>query len=478
VIMLAAISVTFISARVAGRLGHDLRNSIYRKVMSFSSREYHKFSTASLITRSTNDVQQVQQVMAMMFRIVLYAPILGIGGVLKVLNTDSSMTWILGVAVGLILIVIFVLFQVAMPKFTILQTLIDRLNLVSREILTGIPVIRAFSREKHEEDRFEKANLDLTKTNLFVNRCMTFMMPIMMLIMNGVSVLIIYSGAHAVDNGTMQVGNVMAFIQYAMQIIMAFLFISMVSIMMPRAQVAAERVNEILDMEVMIKDPEEPKEFLPEKKGEVEFKNVYFCYPDADEAVLHNISFTAPAGKTTAFIGSTGSGKSTLLNIIGGIETFDSGEYNLFGKETPDYNSYAGIKLLRYDISYLFQNFALISSRTVRENIEIGLQYSKLKRQEKNNLISEALIKVGLEGYDKRKVFELSGGEQQRVALARIILKPSKLILADEPTGSLDLKNREIVMKILCDLNKMGKTIIIVTHDPNVVQYASKSIAL
>ena len=316
VIMLAAISVTFISARVAGRLGHDLRNSIYRKVMSFSSREYHKFSTASLITRSTNDVQQVQQVMAMMFRIVLYAPILGIGGVLKVLNTDSSMTWILGVAVGLILIVIFVLFQVAMPKFTILQTLIDRLNLVSREILTGIPVIRAFSREKHEEDRFEKANLDLTKTNLFVNRCMTFMMPIMMLIMNGVSVLIIYSGAHAVDNGTMQVGNVMAFIQYAMQIIMAFLFISMVSIMMPRAQVAAERVNEILDMEVMIKDPEEPKEFLPEKKGEVEFKNVYFCYPDADEAVLHNISFTAPAGKTTAFIGSTGTGKSTLINLI------------------------------------------------------------------------------------------------------------------------------------------------------------------
>ena len=258
VIMLAAISVTFISARVAGRLGHDLRNSIYRKVMSFSSREYHKFSTASLITRSTNDVQQVQQVMAMMFRIVLYAPILGIGGVIKVLNTDSSMTWILGVAVGLILIVIFVLFQVAMPKFTILQTLIDRLNLVSREILTGIPVIRAFSREKHEEDRFEKANLDLTKTNLFVNRCMTFMMPIMMLIMNGVSVLIIYSGAHAVDNGTMQVGNVMAFIQYAMQIIMSFLMITAMSIMLPRANVAALRINDVLKTKVSVTDPENP----------------------------------------------------------------------------------------------------------------------------------------------------------------------------------------------------------------------------
>ena len=367
VIMLAAISVTFISARVAGRLGHDLRNSIYRKVMSFSSREYHKFSTASLITRSTNDVQQVQQVMAMMFRIVLYAPILGIGGVLKVLNTDSSMTWILGVAVGLILIVIFVLFQVAMPKFTILQTLIDRLNLVSREILTGIPVIRAFSREKHEEDRFEKANLDLTKTNLFVNRCMTFMMPIMMLIMNGVSVLIIYSGAHAVDNGTMQVGNVMAFIQYAMQIIMAFLFISMVSIMMPRAQVAAERVNEILDMEVMIKDPEEPKEFLPEKKGEVEFKNVYFCYPDADEAVLHNISFTAPAGKTTAFIGSTGSGKSTLINLIPRFFDVSRGSILVDGVDIRDVKQHD----LCEKIGYVPQKGVLFSG-TIESNLKYG----------------------------------------------------------------------------------------------------------
>ena len=279
IIMMAAISVTFLSARVAASLGHDLRNSIYRKVMSFSSREYHKFSTASLITRSTNDVQQVQMVMAMIFRIVLYAPILGIGGVIRVLQTDASMTWILGVAVVLILAVIILLFMIAMPKFTKLQTLIDRLNLVSREILTGIPVIRAFSREKHEEERFEEANKTLTKTNLFVNRCMTFMMPVMMLIMNGVSVLIIYSGSHAVDNGTMQVGNVMAFIQYAMQIIMSFLMITAMSIMLPRANVAALRIDDILKTEVSIKDPENPEHPKKEAAGTVEFNHVSFAYP-------------------------------------------------------------------------------------------------------------------------------------------------------------------------------------------------------
>ena len=309
--MLCAISVVFLSSRVAAALGHDLRNAVYRKVITFSSREYHKFSTASLITRCTNDIQQVQQVMAMLFRIVLYAPILGLGGVIRVLNTDASMTWILGVAVLLILIVIFVLFQVAMPKFTILQTLVDKLNLVTREILTGIPVIRAFSREKHEEERFEEANRRLTKTNLFVNRCMTFMMPTMMMIMNGVSVLIIYSGAYAVDNGTMQVGNVMAFIQYAMQIIMSFLMITAMSIMLPRANVAALRINDVLTTEVSVNDPENPVQ--PSRKmykGTVEFDHVSFAYPEAGENVLTDISFKAEKGETVAVIGSTGSGKS------------------------------------------------------------------------------------------------------------------------------------------------------------------------
>ena len=477
VIMLAAISVTFISARVAGRLGHDLRNSIYRKVMSFSSREYHKFSTASLITRSTNDVQQVQQVMAMMFRIVLYAPILGIGGVIKVLNTDSSMTWILGVAVGLILIVIFVLFQVAMPKFTILQTLIDRLNLVSREILTGIPVIRAFSREKHEEERFEKANLDLTKTNLFVNRCMTFMMPIMMLIMNGVSVLIIYSGAHAVDNGTMQVGNVMAFIQYAMQIIMAFLFISMVSIMMPRAQVAAERVNEILDMEVMIKDPEEPKEFLPEKKGEVEFKNVYFCYPDADEAVLHNISFTAPAGKTTAFIGSTGSGKSTLINLIPRFFDVSRGSILVDGVDIRDVKQHD----LCEKIGYVPQKGVLFSG-TIESNLKYGKEDATIDEVKRAARIAQAtdFIEEKEEKYDSpiaQGGSNVSGGQKQRLSIARAIAKDPEIYIFDDSFSALDYKTD---VKLRSELQKEtnGSTTLIVAQRISTILHADQIIVL
>ena len=314
--MAAAVLVTLTSARLAARLSRVLRDKIFKKVMDFTNSEFDRFSTASLITRSTNDIQQIQLFMTMMFRIVVYAPLLGIGGIVKVLSTNATMTWTIALGVVAIMLVIFILFKVAMPKFKILQKLIDRLNLVTREILTGLSVIRAFSTEKHEEERFDEANINLMKTNLFVNRAMTFMMPVMMLVMNGMTVLIVYAGAGNIDAGKMQVGDLMAFIQYAMQIIMAFLFISMVSIMMPRAQVAAERVNEVLDTDIMIKDPEEPKEFLPEKKGEVEFKEVYFCYPDADEAVLHNISFVAPAGKTTAFIGSTGSGKSTLINLI------------------------------------------------------------------------------------------------------------------------------------------------------------------
>ena len=477
VIMLAAISVTFISARVAGRLGHDLRNSIYRKVMSFSSREYHKFSTASLITRSTNDVQQVQQVMAMMFRIVLYAPILGIGGVIKVLNTDSSMTWILGVAVGLILIVIFVLFQVAMPKFTILQTLIDRLNLVSREILTGIPVIRAFSREKHEEERFEKANLDLTKTNLFVNRCMTFMMPIMMLIMNGVSVLIIYSGSHAVDNGTMQVGNVMAFIQYAMQIIMAFLFISMVSIMMPRAQVAAERVNEILDMEVMIKDPEEPKEFLPEKKGEVEFKNVYFCYPDADEAVLHNISFTAPAGKTTAFIGSTGSGKSTLINLIPRFFDVSRGSILVDGVDIRDVKQHD----LCEKIGYVPQKGVLFSG-TIESNLKYGKEDATMEEVKRAARIAQAtdFIEEKEEQYDSpiaQGGSNVSGGQKQRLSIARAVAKDPEIYIFDDSFSALDYKT-DVKLRAALQAETHGSTTLIVAQRISTILHADQILVL
>ena len=367
VIMVAAISVTFLSARVAAILGRNLRNGVYRKVISFSGEELNHFSTASLITRSTNDIQQVQQVFAMIFRIVLYAPILGIGGVLKVLQTDASMTWILGVAVAAIIILVGLLFSIAMPKFTKLQYLIDELNLVSREILTGIPVIRAFSREKHEEARFEDANERLTKTNLFVNRCMTFMMPAMMLIMNGITILIVYNGAHAVDNGTMQVGNMMAFMQYAMQIIMSFLMITMMSIMLPRASVAAKRINEVMGTKVSILDGE--AHALPDKgaKGEVRFEHVGFSYPGADEETLTDIDFSAHKGETVAFIGSTGSGKSTLVNLIPRFFDVSSGRILVDGVDVRD------MKLtdLRDRIGYVPQKGVLFSG-TIDSNIRDG----------------------------------------------------------------------------------------------------------
>ncbi len=461
VIMLAAVSITFISSKVAGRLGHDLRNSIYRKVMSFSSNEYNKFSTASLITRSTNDVQQVQQVMAMMFRIVLYAPILGIGGVIKVLQTDSSMTWILGVAVGLIFMVIIVLFQVAMPKFTKLQTLIDRLNLVSREILTGIPVIRAFSREKHEEERFEKANMDLTKTNLFVNRCMTFMMPVMMLIMNGTSVLIIYSGSYAVDNGTMQVGNVMAFIQYAMQIIMAFLMITAISIMLPRANVAANRIDEVLKTEVSIQDPKDPVHPSEDVKGEIEFDHVSFAYPDAGENVLTDISFKAKKGQTVAVIGSTGSGKSTLVNLIPRFYDVTAGAVKVDGVDVRKMTQ----KELRDKLGYVPQKGILFSG-TIDSNIRYGKPEIAETQVEKAAEVAQAteFILTKPDKYNSpvsQGGTNVSGGQKQRLSIARAVAKDPEIFIFDDSFSALDFKTDSKLRKALKEHTQNATTIIV-----------------
>ncbi len=461
VIMLAAVSITFISSKVAGRLGHDLRNSIYRKVMSFSSNEYNKFSTASLITRSTNDVQQVQQVMAMMFRIVLYAPILGIGGVIKVLQTDSSMTWILGVAVGLIFMVIIVLFQVAMPKFTKLQTLIDRLNLVSREILTGIPVIRAFSREKHEEERFEKANMDLTKTNLFVNRCMTFMMPVMMLIMNGTSVLIIYSGSYAVDNGTMQVGNVMAFIQYAMQIIMAFLMITAISIMLPRANVAANRIDEVLKTEVSIQDPKDPVHPSEDVKGEIEFDHVSFAYPDAGENVLTDISFKAKKGQTVAVIGSTGSGKSTLVNLIPRFYDVTEGSVKVDGVDVRKMTQ----KELRDKLGYVPQKGILFSG-TIDSNIRYGKPEIDETQVEKAAEVAQAteFILAKPDKYNSpvsQGGTNVSGGQKQRLSIARAVAKDPEIFIFDDSFSALDFKTDSKLRKALKEHTQNATTIIV-----------------
>lgn len=460
-IMAAAVSVTFLSARVAVGLGHDLRSSIYAKVMSFSSREYHKFSTASLITRSTNDVQQVQQVMTMMFRIILYAPIVGIGGVLRVLQTDASMTWILAVAVVLILLVIFVLFQVAMPKFTKLQTLIDRLNLVTREILTGIPVIRAFSREKHEEERFEKANQDLTRTNLFVNRCMTFMMPVMMLIMNGVSVMIIYFGSHAVDNGTMQVGNVMAFIQYAMQIIMSFLMISAMSIMLPRANVAAMRINEVLETEGSIDDPENPVHAMEEKKGCVEFDHVTFAYPQAGENVLTDISFRVNKGETLAVIGSTGSGKSTLVNLIPRFYDVTGGSVRVDGVDVRDMTQ----KELHDKLGYVPQKGILFSG-TIDSNIRYGKPDISQEQVKKAAQVAQAaeFIETKPTQYSSpiaQGGTNVSGGQKQRLSIARAIAKDPEIFLFDDSFSALDFKTDSQLRKALKEHTKEATTIIV-----------------
>ena len=461
VIMLAAVTVTFLSSKVAARMGHDLRGDIYSKVIGFSSNEYHKFSTASLITRSTNDVQQVQQVMTMTFRILLYAPILGIGGVIKVLNTDASMTWILGVAVALILLVILVLFKIAMPRFTKLQTLIDRLNLVTREILTGIPVIRAFSREKFEEDRFETANEELTKTNLFVNRCMTFMMPVMMLIMNGVSVMIIYFGAHAVDNGSMQVGNVMAFIQYAMQIIMSFLLITAMSIMIPRANVAAVRINQVLETEGSIEDPVSPEAPQDSLRGTVEFDHVSFAYPEAGENVLNDISFTAKKGQTVAVIGSTGSGKSTLVNLIPRFYDATQGTVKVDGVDVRKMTQHQ----LRECLGYVPQKGILFSG-TIDSNIRYGKEDISSEEVQQAAQIAQATEFIDTKPEKYRSPIaqggtNVSGGQKQRLSIARAIAKKPEIFIFDDSFSALDFKTDSNLRKALKESTKDATTIIV-----------------
>ena len=460
-IMAASISVVFLSAKVAASLGHDIRGDIYRKVIGFSSNEYNKFSTASLITRSTNDVQQVQMTMAMMFRIVLYAPIIGIGGVLRVLETDSSMTWILGVGVVLILVIIGLLFSIAMPRFTKLQTLIDRLNLVTREILTGIPVIRAFSREKHEEDRFEDANKVLTKTNLFVNRCMTFMMPSMMLIMNGISVLIVYNGSYAVDAGNMQVGDMMAFIQYAMQIIMAFLMITAMSIMLPRANVAAMRIVEILETENSLKEPEAPVHPSQEIKGTVEFDHVSFAYPDAGENVLTDISFKAEKGQTLAVIGSTGSGKSSLINLIPRFYDVIQGCVKVDGVDVRSMSQ----KDLRDRLGYVPQKGVLFSG-TIDSNIRYGKTDISEEQVKKAAMVAQAqdFIEEKPHGYESPVAqggTNVSGGQKQRLSIARAVAKDPEIFIFDDSFSALDFKTDKALRKALKEHTKNATTIIV-----------------
>ncbi|CEP80233.1 ABC transporter ATP-binding protein [Paraclostridium sordellii] len=447
--MVATVAVGYLGARVAAKLGRNLRKQVFGKVVSFSNKEMDEFSTASLITRSTNDIQQVQMLMVMLLRIVFYAPILAIGGFIKVLNTNTSMAWIIGVAVLAILSVVLVLFGLVMPKFKSVQKLVDKVNLVTREMLTGMLVIRAFSTEKHEEKRFDKANTDLMKTNLFVNRAMSMMMPTMMLIMNVITVVIVWNGAHSVDSGSMQVGDMMAFIQYTMQIIMSFLMISMVSMILPRAVVSMGRIDEVISTDLIIKDKKETQSFDENKKGIVEFKNVSFRYPNAEEDVLSNITFTAKPGQTTAFIGSTGSGKSTLINLIPRFYDVTEGEILVDGVNVKDVTQHE----LREKIGYVPQKGVLFSG-TINSNLRYGKKDVSEETVRKAAEIAQASEFIDV----KPKKFEteisqggtnVSGGQKQRLSIARAIAKDPEIYIFDDSFSALDLKTDAALRKSL-----------------------------
>lgn len=461
VIMVASVGVTFLSCRVAAGFARDVRESVYKKVVSFSNTEFNKFSTASLITRTTNDVQQVQQVMTLFFRIVLYAPILGIGGVMKVLHTNTSMAWIIAVAVGSILAVVLTLFAVAMPKFKKLQTLIDKMNLVTREILTGLSVIRAFSTEKHEEERFEQANQNLTKTNLFVNRCMTFMMPTMMLIMNLITLLIVYVGTYNIDDGLMQVGDMMAFIQYTMQIIMAFLMLTMMSIMLPRASVSGSRIREVLETPLTIHDPEQSSMTKDTVESSVEFKNVSFAYDGSDENVLTDINFIAKSGETTAIIGSTGSGKSTLVNLIPRFFDVTKGQVLIDGVDVRDMKQHE----LRDKLGYVPQKGVLFSG-TIDSNLRYGCENASKETIEKATKIAQAteFIQAKPEGFDSpisQGGTNVSGGQKQRLSIARAIAKNPEIYIFDDSFSALDYKTDVVLRQALKEETKDAVTIIV-----------------
>ena len=476
--MASGITIMMLSSRVGAKMAKTLREKIFNKVLKFSTKELREFSTASLITRSTNDVQQIQQLLAMLFRTVVYAPIIGIGGIIKVMTeSDSSMAWIIGLAVIVILTVVATLFAVAMPKFKKLQSLIDKLNGVTREILTGKSVIRAFNTEEREEKRFDKANVDLMKANIFVNRTMSIMMPALMLIMNGVSILIIWVGGHNVDQGVMRVGDMLAFIQYSMQIVMSFLMISIISIMLPRASVSANRIVEVIETEPSIKDKETTKKLNPEKRGLVEFKNVSFRYPDADSEILEDINFTCEPGKTTAIIGSTGSGKSTVVNLIPRFYDVTGGELLVDGVNVKDLSQ----KDLRDAIGFVPQKGVLFSG-----TIESNIKYSN------ENMSDEKMVEAAeiaqatefIEGKPDKYKSEIaqggsnvSGGQKQRLSIARAVAKDPEIFIFDDSFSALDFKTDAQLREALAKRTK-NKTNIIVAQRISTILNADKIIVL
>ena len=476
--MACGITIMMLSSRVGAKMSKTLRDKVFDKVLRFSNKELREFSTASLITRSTNDIQQIQQLLSMLFRTVVYAPIIGIGGIIKVMNqSNSSMAWIIGGAVIVILLTVATLFAISMPKFKKLQDLIDKLNGVAREILTGKSVIRAFNTEKREEKRFDGANIDLMKTNIFVNTTMSIMMPALMLIMNGVSILIIWIGGHNVNQGIMQVGDMLAFIQYSMQIVISFLMISIISIMLPRASVSAKRIIEVIETEPSIKDKDEVKKLNPEKKGLVEFKNVSFRYPDADTEILEDINFTAESGKTTAIIGSTGSGKSTVVNLIPRFYDVTGGELLVDGVNVKDLSQ----KELRNAIGFVPQKGVLFSG-----TIESNIKYSDSEMSDEKMIESAEIAQAVefIEGKEKKYQSEIaqgganvSGGQKQRLSIARAIAKDPEIFVFDDSFSALDFKTDSALREALAKRTK-NKTNIIVAQRISTILNADKIIVL
>ncbi len=475
--MAVGILIVFIGSRMAARLARTLRHKVFTKVVGFSKNEIKTYGQSSLITRTTNDVQQVQMVVVFLLRVVFYAPIIGIGGVIKAMNTNADMTYIIGVAVVAILGVVITLFAIAMPKFNRVQKLIDKLNLVTREILSGLPVIRAFSNEHHEEERFEEANKRLTKVNLFINRAMSFMMPVMMLVMNFVCLVIVYQGAKGVDTGAMQVGDIMAYIQYTMQIIMAFLMISMMSIMLPRANVSAKRIMEIIETKDTIYNSKHLVEFKPEARGKVEFKNVSFRYPDADYDVITDIDLVANPGETTAFIGSTGSGKSTLINLIPRFYDVTDGELLVDGVNIKDVD----IHELREKIGFVPQKGVLFTG-TIKDNIKYGNENISDEDVNKALDVAQATefvskLKGGVDYDISQGGTNVSGGQKQRLSIARVIAKNPDIYVFDDSFSALDFKTDANLRGELAKITK-DKTVLIVAQRISTIMNADKIVVL
>lgn len=478
IMVLAAILVGLLASRMGAALGMQLRTKVFKRVVSFSNAEIDKFQTASLITRSTNDIQQVQNVAVMMLRMVLYAPIIGIGGIIKVTSTKTGMGWIIVVAVAAISVLIFTLVVVAMPKFKKMQVLVDKLNLVSREILTGVPVIRAFSREKFEEKRFDGANRDLTKTQLFTGRVMSIMMPVMMLIMNAITLLIVWTGAKGVDLGNLQVGDMMAFITYTMQIVMAFMMLTMISIMLPRANVAAGRIDEVLETPPSIIDTDDALDSkIDSCTGRVSFENVCFRYPNADEDALHDLNFTAEPGQTTAIIGSTGSGKSTLVHLIPRFYDVTDGQISVDGVDIRRLSMHR----LREIIGFVPQKGVLFSG-TIESNLKFGgssitdddmLEAAKIAQadsfiNEKDDKYDSPIAQGGT---------NVSGGQKQRLSIARAIAKHPKIFIFDDSFSALDYKTDVMLRRALSEKTK-DAAVIIVAQRISTILHADKILVL